>query len=92
MALPVGTKAPDFALSSKNPEGVKLVRLSDNFGKKNTLLLFFPAAFTGVCTSELCTISVGLNDYEGLNAAVYGQPMMSLMKASCRVPVFHYME
>jgi glutaredoxin-dependent peroxiredoxin len=72
MALPVGTKAPDFALSSKNPEGVKLVRLSDNFGKKNTLLLFFPAAFTGVCTSELCTISVGLNDYEGLNAAVYG--------------------
>jgi glutaredoxin-dependent peroxiredoxin len=72
MALPVGSKAPDFALSSKNVEGVKLIRLSHNFGKKNTLLLFFPAAFTSVCTSEMCSISGGLSGYESLNTTVYG--------------------
>ena len=72
MALPVGSKAPDFALSSKNAEGVKLIKLSDNFGKKSTLLLFFPAAFTGTCTSELCSVSNGLDGYEGFSAAVYG--------------------
>ncbi|MBV8814350.1 MAG: redoxin domain-containing protein [Verrucomicrobia bacterium] len=72
MALPVGSKAPDFALSSKNAEGVKLIRLSHNFGKKNTVLLFFPAAFTSVCTSEMCSLSGGLSGYEKLNATVYG--------------------
>ena len=46
------------------------VKLSNNFGKKNTVLLFFPAAFTGVCTSELCDITAGLNSYTGLNADV----------------------
>src|ERR1700737_204455 len=72
MALSIGTKAPDFALSSKTPDGIKLVKLRDNFGKKNTLLLFFPMAFTGVCTTEMCDISQGLNGYTNLNAAVYG--------------------
>ncbi len=46
------------------------VKLSNNFGKKNTVLLFFPAAFTGVCTSEMCDITAGLNSYSGLNADV----------------------
>ena len=72
MALPVGSKAPDFELSSKNAEGIKLVKLSDNFGKNNTLLLFVPMAFTSVCTSELCNVSGGLVTYEGLNTVVYG--------------------
>src|SRR5260370_19264256 len=72
MALSVGSKATDFALSSKNGEGIKLIKLSDNFGKTNTLLLFFPAAFTSVCTSELCSVSDGFATYEGLNTAVYG--------------------
>lgn len=72
MAIPVGSKAPDFTLKSKNASGLVDVKLSDNFGKKNTLLLFFPAAFTGVCTQEMCSISSGLNDYAGLNAAVIG--------------------
>jgi glutaredoxin-dependent peroxiredoxin len=72
MALPVGSKAPDFELSSKNAEGIKLVKLSDNFGKKNTLLLFVPMAFTSGCTSEFCSVSAGLPTYEGLNAVVYG--------------------
>ena len=72
MAIPVGTKAPDFSLSSKTSEGIKLIKLSDNFGKKNTLLLFFPMAFTGVCTAELCETSTGLKSYQEANAQVYG--------------------
>jgi len=70
MAIKVGSKAPDFTLKSKNATGLVDVKLSDNFGKKNTVLLFFPAAFTGVCTEELCSISGGLNAYTDLNAAV----------------------
>jgi peroxiredoxin len=70
MALSVGTKAPDFTLKSKQAAGLVDVKLSDNFGKKNTVLLFFPAAFTGVCTSELCDITAGLSQYSGMNADV----------------------
>jgi len=72
MSLAVGTKAPDFTLPTKVPAGPKQIRLSDNFGHKNTLLLFFPMAFTGTCTAEMCEVSAGLNGYIGLNAAVYG--------------------
>jgi peroxiredoxin len=72
MAIPVGSKAPDFTLKSKQASGLVDVKLSANFGKKNTVLLFFPAAFTGVCTQELCDITAGLNAYAGLNAEVIG--------------------
>jgi glutaredoxin-dependent peroxiredoxin len=72
MPLSVGTKAPDFTLKSKQASGMVDVKLSNNFGKKNTVLLFFPAAFTGVCTSELCDITAGLSAYSGLNADVVG--------------------
>jgi glutaredoxin-dependent peroxiredoxin len=72
MPLAVGTKAPDFSLPTKTAEGPKQTRLSDNFGKKNTVLLFFPMAFTGVCTTEMCDVSQGLNAYRDLNAEVYG--------------------
>ncbi len=72
MAIPVGTKAPDFVLKSKKPSGLVDVKLSDNWGKKNTVLLFFPAAFTSVCTQEMCDISAGLNAYSTLNADVIG--------------------
>ena len=72
MAIKVGSKAPDFSLKSKNASGLVDIKLSDNFGKKNTVLLFFPAAFTGVCTQEMCSISGGLNDYANLNADVIG--------------------
>ncbi len=54
MALAVGTKAPDFTLPTKTPDGPRPIRLSENFGSKNTLLLFFPMAFTGTCTTEMC--------------------------------------
>ena len=72
MAIPVGTKAPDFTLKSKQASGLVDVKLSNNFGKKNTVLLFFPLAFTGVCTQEMCDITAGLNAYTGVNADVIG--------------------
>jgi peroxiredoxin len=72
MPIAIGTKAPDFTLKTATADGLKDVKLSDNFGKKKTLILFFPLAFTGVCTQEMCDVSAGLGDYSGLNAAVYG--------------------
>ena len=72
MAIPVGSKAPDFTLKSKQASGLVDVKLSNNFGKKNTVLLFFPAAFTSVCTQEMCDITSGLGAYTGLNAEVIG--------------------
>ncbi|MGV3755228.1 MAG: redoxin domain-containing protein [Verrucomicrobiota bacterium] len=70
MAISVGSKAPDFSLKSKTAEGLKDVKLSANFGQKNTVILFFPLAFTGVCTQEMCDITAGLGAYKGLNADV----------------------
>jgi peroxiredoxin len=72
MAIAVGTKAPDFNLKSKNAAGVSDVKLSNNFGKKNTVILFFPLAFTGVCTTEMCDVTAGLSAYAGLGADVVG--------------------
>ena len=71
MAIAVGTKAPDFNLKSKPVDGdPKDVKLSDNAGSKNTVILFFPLAFTGVCTQEMCDITAGLSAYSDLNADV----------------------
>ena len=70
MPIPTGSKAPDFTLKSRQAAGLVDVKLSNNFGKKNTVLLFFPAAFTGVCTQEMCDITGGLSAYAGLNAEV----------------------
>ena len=72
MAIPIGSKAPDFTLKSKQASGLVDVKLSNNFGKKNTVLLFFPLAFTGVCTKEMCDITAGFGAYSGLNADVVG--------------------
>ncbi|MEC8718789.1 MAG: redoxin domain-containing protein [Verrucomicrobiota bacterium] len=72
MAISVGTKAPDFTLKSKNAEGVSDISLSSNIGQKNTVILFFPLAFTGVCTTELCDVTAGLGQYSDLNADVIG--------------------
>ncbi len=72
MSLQPGSQAPDFTLSTKTSEGPGQVRLSDHFGKDNVVLLFFPMAFTGVCTKEFCDISQGLNEYVTLGAVVYG--------------------
>jgi len=72
MPIYVGTKAPEFTLKTKRGEELKDIKLSENFGKKKTVLLFFPLAFTGVCTKEMCDVSSGLSAYEKLDAAVYG--------------------
>ncbi len=72
MPIPVGSQAPDFCLKSKQASGVVDVRLSDYRGKRNVVLLFFPLAFTGVCTREMCDVSAGLNAYKALNAEVIG--------------------
>ncbi|NCY22750.1 peroxiredoxin [bacterium] len=72
MALSAGSQAPDFTLKTKRGGDPKDVKLSENLGKKKTVLLFFPLAFTGVCTKEFCDISAGLSAYEKLDAAVYG--------------------
>jgi glutaredoxin-dependent peroxiredoxin len=72
MAIKIGTSAPDFTLKTKTSHGLQDVKLSDNFGERNTVLLFFPLAFTGTCTQEMCDVSGGITSYEGLNAEVYG--------------------
>ena len=72
MAISVGSKAPDFSLKSKQASGLVDVKLSSNFGNKNTVVLFFPLAFTSVCTKEMCDITSGLNAYAGMNADVIG--------------------
>ena len=53
MAIQVGDKAPDFELKDNHGRTVKL---SDFRGEKNVVLLFYPFAFTGVCTGELCEL------------------------------------
>jgi glutaredoxin-dependent peroxiredoxin len=72
MPISVGTKAPDFTLKSKQASGLVDVKLSNNFGKRNTVLLFFPLAFTSVCTQEMCDVTAGLNAYSSVNADVIG--------------------
>ena len=71
MALEKGQKAPDFTLKTKTEGGLEDVTLSGNFGSRNTVVLFFPLAFTGVCTDEMCSVSSGIGEYEALEATVY---------------------
>ncbi len=68
MAIQKGQQAPDFSLF--NSEKTK-VNLTDYKGK-NLVILFFPQAFTGVCTTELCSVRDNLNVYTSLNAEVVG--------------------
>lgn len=70
MPIAIGSPAPDFILKSKTAEGLIDVKLSENFGKKQTVLLFFPLAFTSVCTTEMCDTTAGLGEYEKLGAEV----------------------
>ncbi|TCC98445.1 redoxin domain-containing protein [Pedobacter hiemivivus] len=68
MALQVGDNAPDFKLLSTD---LKDVSLSDYKGKK-LVVHFFPLAFTGVCTAQLCTMRDSFGFYQGMNADVVG--------------------
>lgn len=68
MSIQVGQAAPSFHLfdSDKNP-----VKLED-FRGENVVLLFFPQAFTGTCTAELCSTRDDIASYQNLNARVFG--------------------
>lgn len=68
MALQVGDQAPDFKLFSSD---LKEVALSDYKGRK-LVVHFFPLAFTGVCTAQLCTMRDSFGYYQGMNADVVG--------------------
>ena len=70
MPLSVGTKAPTFTLKSKNATGLADVILPAP--GKTTVILFFPLAFTGVCTQEFCDVTQGLESYTSLGAEVIG--------------------
>ncbi len=68
MSVEIGQKPPDFQLHDQDK---KLRSLQDFLGKK-TLLAFFPGAFTGVCTREMCTFRDSLQALTALGAQVVG--------------------
>ncbi|MGF1451105.1 MAG: redoxin domain-containing protein [Opitutales bacterium] len=73
MALAPGIKAPDFSLLHKHADGMDKVSLSGLLSQNaQVVLLFFPLAFSSVCTEELCSVSGGIDAYQGLNAKVVG--------------------
>ncbi len=72
MPLKTGTTAPDFTLKTMSANGLEDVTLSKNFGQKPIVLLFFPLAFTSVCTDEMCDKSGGIAAFRDLNAEIYG--------------------
>ena len=67
-SINAGDQAPDFNLRSTDGE---MVSLSDQRGS-NVVLAFFPAAFTGVCQTEMCTFRDSMSAFNGMNAKVFG--------------------
>lgn len=74
MALSIGDKAPNFKLRNTEKGEVSLA----DYKGQNVVLLFFPLAFTGVCTTELCTMRDNIADYQGLNAQILAVSVDSL--------------
>jgi len=74
MSIQIGQPAPDFTLYDTNKQPVTL---SEQKGS-HVLLLFFPLAFTSVCTAELCSVRDSLKVYESLNAVPFGISVDSL--------------
>jgi len=68
MALNVGEQAPDFKLFNTDKAEINLA----DYRGKNVVVLFFPLAFTGVCTAELCQMRDDIATYSGLNAEILG--------------------
>lgn len=66
MALQIGEKAPEFTLLNTDKQEVSL----SSYQGKNVVILFFPLAFTGVCTTELCEMRDNIATYSNLNAEV----------------------
>lgn len=74
MAIAVGQHAPDFTLFDTEKKEVTLSALKN----KNVVLVFFPLAFTSVCTTELCSLRDNISTYVALNAEVLGISVDSL--------------
>lgn len=74
MSISIGQTAPDFTLHNTEKNKVSLA----DFRNKHVLILFFPLAFTGVCTNELCSMRDSLAEYNNLNAEVLGISVDSL--------------
>lgn len=74
MSISVGQSAPDFTLFNTEKNKVSLA----DFRNKNVVILFFPLAFTGVCTNEMCSMRDNLAAYNGMNADVIGISVDSL--------------
>jgi glutaredoxin-dependent peroxiredoxin len=74
MAIETGQQAPGFTLFDSEKNKVSLT----DFNGKNVVLLFFPLAFTRVCTAELCSVRDNIADYNSTNAQVLGVSVDSL--------------
>ena len=70
MTLDVGAVAPDFELPLKL--GDQPIRLADYRGERPVVLLFFPLAFSSVCTAETCTVAENYSAWQGLDAEIIG--------------------
>jgi peroxiredoxin len=67
-----GTKLADFTLKLATKDAVADWKLSDHLGRGPIVFAFFPLAFTGVCTKEMCDFRDNLASFASLNAQVYG--------------------
>lgn len=74
MSIELGSAAPSFTLKASDKSDVSL----SDYAGKNVVVLFFPLAFTGVCTTELCSVRDSKADYESLNAEVLAISVDSL--------------
>jgi len=74
MSVKVGEKAPNFTLRATDTSEVSL----GDYKGKNVVLLFFPLAFTGVCTTELCSMRDDIGTYEDLDAQILAVSVDSL--------------
>ena len=74
MSLQIGDKAPDFKLYNSDKQEVSL----SDYAGKNVVILFFPLAFTGVCTAELCEMRDNMGSYAKLNAEILAISVDSL--------------
>jgi len=74
MSIQAGQQAPDFSLFDSDKNKVSLA----GYRGKNVVLLFFPLAFTSVCTAELCNVRDNIGHYNNTNAQVFGISIDSL--------------
>lgn len=78
MSIHAGQQAPDFSVFDSDKNKVSLA----DYRGKNVVLLFFPLAFTGVCTAELCSVRDNIALYNNTNAQVLGISVDSLFVLS----------